>query len=196
MKKVFALFVAGLCFIIFVIARLLLSANGVISYGSLKGFAVDSEENIYIGTPKKIEVYKNGRKIRIINPSTSRDYCFYIEEDELIIAHASDYSSYVFDLYGNYISEGNDNYTVVDGKAERRKSMVQNGNQYELKEYFGFKPYAVLCNGEIVYRQSTIDFCFYGLQFWIFFLIEFACIGGLILAVVTDEKCRQFFKWM
>ena len=53
MKKVFALFVAGLCFIIFVIARLLLSANGVISYGSLKGFAVDSEENIYIGTPKK-----------------------------------------------------------------------------------------------------------------------------------------------
>lgn len=62
MKKVFALFVAGLCFIIFVIARLLLSANGVISYGSLKGFAVDSEENIYIGTPKKSKFTKMAEK--------------------------------------------------------------------------------------------------------------------------------------
>lgn len=196
MKKIVALFAAILCLFAVAIARLLLSANEVISHGPLQGFSVDSEENIYIGTPKKIEVYQNNRKLRTVDPGTSRYYCFYIEDDKLIIGHASDYSSYIYDLYGNFISDGEDNYTVVKDEAKRRILIEQNGKQYVLKQYFGFKPYEVLCNDEIVFKQSTLDFCFYGLPFWIFFLVEFACIGGIVLAVVIDEKCRQFFRWM
>ena len=185
-KTTIALFIVGACLILLQLTRLFLVAAGEIPDGWPMDFAVDSEENLYIGTINRIDVYQDGVLLRRISPPTSRSYRFTIENDQLIIGCASDQKGDVFDLEGNALFYGALTYNEVESKANRR-SVAVNGHEYRFSGNWGLTPYVITRDGAEVYRMSTPDYVFNAFPYWGLFACLSLAAVFLILMKVSEK---------
>lgn len=185
-SNIACLFVAIFGFL-FLTTRLFLVSAGVITDGEILSFDVDSEENLYVGTLGQISVYNDGTLIRKIAPPTSRAYCFYIEDDQLIIGIVSDGKGGVFDLYGKELSYGNLSYYDIENSS-KQNNIVVNGHEYKLSNSFGVLPYKILRDGVEVYHMSSLDYLFNGLPFWLTLICLFVAIIFVVFLKVSDYQ--------
>ena len=100
---------------------------------SYEGFALDSNENLYLGEYGKINVYKEGSLLYSVDAHTSRAYAFTIQNDEILISTAE--TVYITDLNGNVISSYEDEDTSRFNKLKKDKnSFSLNGNTYKIQK--------------------------------------------------------------
>ena len=152
--------------------------------GFFRGFDIDAGQSIYIGTEKKIYVYKDGVLLRTILPPTSRAYCFYIENELLFIGCASDDTGGVYHLSGDQISYGNIRYSKVKSKANY-KVATKDGHEYRISQNL-MGSYYVTCDNELILQteSSFYDSIWYWLSLAI--LVLFFIIFVLILMTSKD----------
>lgn len=91
------------CFILFGILANVSVFLGAFHTLSFYGFALDSQNLLYVGRDNVIEVYKGNEKVFDINPKTSRAYAFTINDD-IIVLSTSEFV-YKIDLSGNVIEK-------------------------------------------------------------------------------------------
>ena len=85
MKRLSLFSIVSLFIIFFVmlISISLIGSGTVVT--SYEGFALDSNENLYLGEYGKINVYKEGSLLYSVDAHTSRTYAFTIQNDEILI---------------------------------------------------------------------------------------------------------------
>lgn len=88
MKRLSLFSIVSLFIIFFVmlISISLIGSGTVVT--SYEGFALDSNENLYLGEYGKINVYKEGSLLYYVDAHTSRAYAFTIQNDEILISTA------------------------------------------------------------------------------------------------------------
>lgn len=193
LKKTFPLIIAASFSGLVIILHLFFSAAGITS-GTIQGFALDAQENLYIGVGKKIFVYAAGKEVDVLYPPVSMIFRFFIQDEKLVIGCQDRRVTRIYDLSGNYISRSDLTYEEVLAIAESQKTIEQNGNVYSYVDYSGFKPAEIRCNGNVIFKMSYLDFLFTGLPF-VTILVAF---GGLlafaIIIFVTDEEVKSFLR--
>lgn len=113
-------------------ASFVLASSGMICT-SYKGFAVDVFGNIYVGKQSEIEVYsEDGRFVRSFSSKTSRGYSFAIYDEDTILIDTAD-KLYTLDLYGNVLSENEENYKRI---YNQKVFESVNGDIYRIKNTF------------------------------------------------------------
>lgn len=125
---------------------------------SITGFAIDSQNRIYVGESNGIEVYENQMHILTINPQTSRSYVFTILEDDTILLSTPTHV-YHMDLTGEIMDTWEDNGadTFNRLKNEKYRFTSANGDEYKVKGLLGRT--RIVKNGTIVvYRISMLSF--------------------------------------
>ena len=113
----------------------LLSNKFDISY---QGFAVDNEENFYLGFYSgKIKKINDGKVLKTISAQTSRGYDFTITENDTLYITCGDVAYFV-DLDGNILEKITDNIQPFY-KYRYNKSVfvASDGTKYERKINFG-----------------------------------------------------------
>lgn len=174
--------------VLFMFIRTGFTMSNKVPEGPILSFDVDSKGNIYIGTYELIRVYKDNSLIRIIESPDSRNYCFYIENDQLIIGCSGDKKGGTYDLEGNELSYGEFTFEEVED-ASSTKELVANGHLYKLNEYFGFAPYTITCDGVEVYRMPTLDYVFNGIPFILIMgVMAFSGIFFILLKLSDREN--------
>lgn len=122
-----------LFFVMLISISLIGSGTVVTSY---EGFALDSNENLYLGVYGKINVYKDGSLLYSVDAHTLRAYAFTIQNDKILISDAE--TVYIMDLNGNVISSYEDADTSLFNKLKKDKnSFSLNGNTYKIQKNFG-----------------------------------------------------------
>lgn len=100
---------------------------------SYEGFALDSNENLYLGEYGKINVYKEGSLLYSVDAHTSRAYAFTIQNDEILISTAE--TVYITDLSGNVINSYKDTDTSLFNELKSNKdSFSLNGSTYKMQK--------------------------------------------------------------
>ena len=132
--KCLSLFSIVSLFIIFFVMLISISLIGsgtvVTSY---EGFALDSNENLYLGEYGKINVYKEGSLLYSVDAHTSRAYAFTIQNDEILISTAE--TVYITDLSGNVINSYKDTDTSLFNELKSNKdSFSLNGSTYKMQK--------------------------------------------------------------
>lgn len=150
------------------------------------GFAIDSDNVLYIGKDEVIEKYKEGELIGKINPKTSRAYAFTIEDDIIILSTSS--IVYTLDLHGNVITEKEDIGTKTFNKLERKKNVyVSDGKTYKLKSNFGRLS---IKNeyGNVLYEMPIMDYII-KLMFGLVFISVFIFVP--IIVKKTNQRTHK-----
>lgn len=119
-----------LFFVMLISISLIGSGTVVTSY---EGFALDSNENLYLGEYGKINVYKEGSLLYSVDAHTSRAYAFTIQNDEILISTAE--TVYITDLSGNVINSYKDTDTSLFNELKSNKdSFSLNGSTYKMQK--------------------------------------------------------------
>ena len=127
---------------------------------SYEGFALDSNENLYLGEYGKINVYKEGSLLYSVDAHTSRAYAFTIQNDEILISTAE--TVYITDLSGNVINSYKDTDTSLFNELKSNKdSFSLNGSTYKMQKNFG-RSRIVDAKGLIVAGMSDKEGYFVG----------------------------------
>lgn len=117
-------FIFLICFLKTILFILISSGNVCIDYD---GFAVDKDENLYVGMTSLIRVYSpEGDILRSFSPKTSRGYSFTIEDGETVFVDSGD-KQYILDLYGNLLSTVMGNYSKA---INSDRFISKSGNEY------------------------------------------------------------------
>gem|GEM_PF-418603 len=127
------------------------------TYTYFNGFAVDSNNRLYIGR-NEIEVYENGELLKTINPKTNRAYVFTIQDDDTILLSTSS-KVFIMDLDGNVINQYEDTYTKTYNALTRKMNSftAKDSTQYNVKHKFTWLE-IVKDNSVRVYRLPVLDF--------------------------------------
>lgn len=142
-----------LFFVMLISISLIGSGTVVTSY---EGFALDSNENLYLGVYGKINVYKDGSLLYSVDAHTLRAYAFTIQNDKILISDAE--TVYIMDLNGNVISSYEDADTSLFNKLKKDKnSFSLNGNTYKIQKNFG-RSRIVKDNGKVIYQMPILDY--------------------------------------
>lgn len=189
-KTTIALVVVGVCLGLLQLTQILLSAGGVIHDGWILDFAVDSEENIYIGTMKRIDVYQDGVLLCSIKPYTSKPYRFAIENDQIILCIAGDTNGRLFDLEGKELGQKELTYDE-EKNVENRKSLTVNGHEYKFSGNWGLTPYVITRDGAEVYRMSALDYVFNAFPYWCLWVCLSLAAVMLILLKVSELQAQS-----
>ena len=121
-------------------------------------FAVDLYDRIYIGTKNEICVYEDGVPIKSIEPRTSRDYRFTINDNGNILLSTATYV-HIMDLEGNVLSTHEDLGADMFNQIEytKKKYISANGDVYKMVGEFGLT--RIIKNDiEVVYQISNLSF--------------------------------------
>ena len=146
-----------LFFVMLISISLIGSGTVVTSY---EGFALDSNENLYLGEYGKINVYKEGSLLYSVDAHTSRAYAFTIQNDEILISTAE--TVYITDLSGNVINSYKDTDTSLFNELKSNKdSFSLNGSTYKMQKNFG-RSRIVDAKGLIVAGMSDKEGYFVG----------------------------------
>lgn len=121
---------------------------------SIKGFAVDPDNNLYIGKEHNIDVYKNNQIINSI-PIKYTDYAFTIKDGPEILLSANNYT-YHLDLQGNEISKEKDTQTYSE-LCRINNYVTENGDTYKKSNLFGYTR-IIRNNFETVYLMPVFDY--------------------------------------
>lgn len=142
-----------LFFVMLISISLIGSGTVVTSY---EGFALDSNENLYLGVYGKINVYKDGSLLYSVDAHTLRAYAFTIQNDKILISDAE--TVYIMDLNGNVISSYEDANTSLFNKLKKDKnSFSLNGNTYKIQKNFG-RSRIVKDDGKVIYQMPILDY--------------------------------------
>lgn len=96
------------------------------------GYAVDSQDRLYVGLNGHIEVFENEEPIRSFSSLTSRAYSFTIDENDVIILATAN-RNYKLDLQGNVITELEHGSGLLNEiRNLNRHEVTVNGNDYRL----------------------------------------------------------------
>ncbi len=195
LKKALPVIVTGVFAGLFIVLSVFISAGGFIN-GSVHGFALDAEENLYIGTDQNIQVYAAGERIREIRPfrALGHDYRFVIQDHTLIIGSQKWKYAKIYDLNGKYLSDSDLHFENIRDTAESRSTVELNGNLYAIEIHGGFAPAEVLQNGETIYQMSFWDFLFTGFPAFCIRVILWGLFAVSLLAFVTDEEVKAYLK--
>lgn len=100
------------------------------------GFAVDNNQNIYIGRLTRIDVYSNNEFQYSIDAHTSRGYAFTITEDQTILLSTSIFV-YEMTLDGEIISKYEDKNTRTINELQKKKNMFisEDGTIYKYNNW-------------------------------------------------------------
>lgn len=121
---------------------------------TIKGFAVDPDNNLYIGKEHNIDVYKNKQIIKSI-PIKYSNYAFTIDDGSEIMLSANNYT-YHLDLQGNELIKEKDTQTY--SKLCRINNYVaDNGDTYRKSNLFGYTR-IIRNNYETVYSTPIFDY--------------------------------------
>lgn len=144
------------CFILFGILANVSVFLGAFHTLSFYGFALDSQNLLYVGRDNVIEVYKGNEKVFDINPKTSRAYAFTINND-IIVLSTSEFV-YKIDLSGNVIEKSEDIYSKTYTDIEKSKKRFKtDNNEYFLKNNFG--RYKIIDNNKnVLYELNAKEF--------------------------------------
>lgn len=125
---------------------------------SIVGFAVDSQNRIYVGESNGIEVHENQLHVLTINPQTSRSYVFTILEDDTILL-STPTKVYHMDLTGEIMDTWEDNGADTFNQIQYQKHRFTsaNGDEYKVKGLLG-RTRIVKNETEVVYRISLLSF--------------------------------------
>ncbi|MGM9597622.1 MAG: hypothetical protein ACI3XO_07400 [Eubacteriales bacterium] len=127
---------------------------------SYEGFALDSEERLYVGKNTGIEVYENGNKIRTISPPSSRSYVFTISDDKIVssVVTSAGNMIYVMNLEGEIIEKRADSYdTHLKLKRNSKSFVSESGNEYISSSCLGY--YRIMrSDGVCVYSMPVLDY--------------------------------------
>ena len=143
----------------------------------LHGFGVDSNDRLYIGKERVIEVYDNAGSSKTI-PVDHLNYRFAVENgNEIVISSGN--RIYRLDLDGNEISESE---TKDNDMQPFNASMIKsdNGDIYRKTEWFGYTRITRNDN-EVVWSMPLLDYI-------IFLLLTAACASLVIFVVVFIIK--------
>lgn len=177
--KMLFLFVGIVAPLIFIILILILTNSISLSY---KGFAIDSQDNLYVGKDGGvIGVYSNGKLIKNISLMTSKGYAFTIKNDRLVVAALS--SVYTLDLEGN-ILEKHDDLSIEYNKIFKEKNnfIDSDGNSYCLKEFLGY--YSIRAEDDTkIFDMPVFDYVVKILLFLI-------CISFIIFVPIIIYRWR------
>lgn len=194
MKKIIVLAVAMGIFLLTMISKAFLVANGTVHATTLETFAVDANENIYLGYRGRIDVYLNGEFIRRIEPPTNRDYVLKAEDGKLLIGRDISGKVGTYDFEGNHIEDIDLSYDELKREVSREKIIQQNNKAFKVNKYLDMKPFEVMCDDMVIYRMPTIDYIFNCLPFGLVWAFTFIFCMFLIPFIVTDEKIRNVFR--
>lgn len=140
-------------FVMLISISLIGSGTAVTSY---EGFALDSNENLYLGEYGKINVYKESYLLYSVDAHTSRAYAFTIQNDEILISTAE--TVYITDLSGNVINSYKDTDTSLFNELKRNKdSFSLNGSTYKMQKNFG-RSRIVKDDGKVIYQMPLLDY--------------------------------------
>lgn len=141
--------------IIFTCLVLIFTQKVTISYN---GFAIDSNNVLYLGKNSVIEKYSNGILVGQLDSKTSRGYAFTIQKnDTILISTAS--TVYTLDLDGNTIKEEPDKNTKIFNELnlKRNKFVTNDGAVYLMKSNYGRT--TIIKNGiEEVFVMPIFDY--------------------------------------
>ena len=153
-SKKLSTFIFLICLVKTILFIIVFSGHVCISYN---GFAVDKEENLYVGMPSSIKVYSSeGDVLRSFSPKTSRGYSFTIKDGEVVLINTGD-KLYTLDLYGNILS------VVKCSNSENTNSnkfISKLGNEYVVHNYMFRTSVSILDNGceRIVFKMPIQDY--------------------------------------
>ena len=154
LNKRLAIFSIVNALIVFSCLFLLISGNVNLF---VSGFAVDSQDRLYVGKENRIDVYENGNVLYSINPRTSKSYTFTITNDTIVLSTAS--TVYHLDLEGQEISsyedKGADTYNQIN--YHKRKFTSPKGDEYKLVSFLG-RTKIVKNKTSVVYQLSLLSF--------------------------------------
>lgn len=156
MKRLSLFSIVSLFIIFFVmlISISLIGSGTVVT--SYEGFALDSNENLYLGEYGKINVYKEGSLLYSVDAHTSRAYAFTIQNDEILISTAE--TVYITDLSGNVINSYKDTDTSLFNELKSNKdSFSLNGSTYKMQKNFGRRR-IVKDDGKVIYQMPLLDY--------------------------------------
>ena len=152
-----------------------LQLSGQVSF-STKGFAVDSEGQLYVGREGEIAVLKDGECVRTISPRTSRSYVFTITDEQTILLSTSS-TVYTMDLSGNVLTEQPDEGTKVYNQLQHKKSFTDvHGAKYTMRSPWGRT--SVYKDGVRIYEIPTLDYI-------VRILLIVSVVGVLVASAIT-----------
>ncbi len=134
--KFFAIYLSFLLVVAYAFAIVgLLSNKYNISY---QGFAVDSEENIYIGFYSgQIKKFNDGKLVETISAQTNRGYDFTITENNTLYITCGNIA-YFTDLDGNVLEKITDSIQpFYKYRYDKSVFVTNDGTKYEKKFNFG-----------------------------------------------------------
>ena len=121
---------------------------------TLKVYAVDSSDNLYIGKEHSIEVYKEQKLINNI-PIQYTDYAFTIKNGQEIVLSANN-NTYYLDLQGNETRKEKDTQTY-SAICRINHFESEKGDVYTKSNMLGY--YRIIRNhGEVVYSMPVFDY--------------------------------------
>lgn len=163
-----------LCFILTLVS--------IIKNDKIIGFAIDSENRIYIGKNSIIEVYNEGVIENVIHSVTSRGYTFTIKDEKIVIFTGT--KLYYLDLNGNVIDS--EDFTGIEPKELRGGKTFEDskGNYYELKKSFG-RSQIIENDSKIIFQEPLSNYIFNCALFfsWLLFIL-----GSLPILVISIMK--------
>lgn len=158
---------------------------------SYEGFAVDREENIYIGRYTHIYVISpEGEVLRMIDARTNRGYKFTIKKNTIFILAST--SLYKLDLFGEELEEPVDYYSLETGQKPSfsyRRFISDDGTKYIMRSpLFRTTIYRLSDSGaEPVFQMPPVEYAAR-----LILIISSTCwvIGGAIqlVRVVQNKK--------
>ena len=171
-QLIFSLILSWFFVLLCIVLHVFFIDGGIIA-GDIKGFAIDTQENLYIGVHNRIIKFAEGDKDNddILIPQMTDEYCFFIEDDSLIIGTKKGQSVKKYDLQGNYIEKSPLTYDEAKTQSSYKTLVSENGNTFKLLDYHGFKPAEVQRNGKTVYHMSIIDFLFSDTIFFVLLIV-------------------------
>ncbi len=121
---------------------------------SISGFAVDSADQLYVGTQKNIVVYQNGKMVDTVEIPTSRSYAFTIDGNDILLA--TPHSVFRMTLDGVIKEETEDPSANTYSRLQRKREFFsEKGDVY--KKSGLLQPRIIKNGNEAVYRSSTLS---------------------------------------
>lgn len=159
---------------------------------SFRGFAVDREENLYLGNAAEIDVLNSqGKFIKNICVPTSRGYEFTITHENEILISTSDYLYYM-DLNGNLIKKTRINDYADDPLVNKNRHhfKLDDNTEYIMKnEFLRTKIYRLEYGTEernirLIYQMPMFDYI-------IRLLLVLFVIGSFIIIPICVLQWRK-----
>ena len=160
--------------------------------GDIKGFAIDSEETLYIGVHGKIVKCEDGELTKILD--VHGEYCFFIQDDTIILGSQRAQEVEIYDLNGELLSNSPLRYQEADARSSYRELVGKKGSVFEYRTHHFLLPREILRNGEVVYKMSVSDFLLSDTLYVGSTLILGVCGAFFLIRALRNPEVKQYLK--